>query len=520
MHLSKVPFSQTNAFTNFFLDYIYQNAKLEPFYGRYPNPDNFKPQIIEKQKSFPRKNREIVSVVLENQYQNIPLKDIVLDNIRSIREDNTFTVVTGHQLNICTGPLYFIYKIITVINTCRVLKDRYPDFNFVPVYWMASEDHDYNEIKHFRLLGRKYTWVTNQQGAVGRFSTGGLPHLMETLPGDVSLFTRAYQQGKSLSEAVRLYVNDLFGDQGLVVIDADDRQLKSLIRPVIGEDIMEHTPKKLVDNASSQLESLGYKIQVYCRAVNFFYLDDHLRNRIEPNGARFDVLDTTISFDESALVKAIEDTPEKFSPNVILRPLYQEMVLPNLAYTGGPAEVVYWLQLKDVFEHYHIPFPILLPRNFAMIIENHVQKKIGKTGLSIVDFFGAKNELFNQWIRAHSGKDLTVKKEAEIVRSQFEQLRIRSEEIDKTLGQHVAAAGKCTLDRIGKIEKKMIRAEKRVHREKLGQIEAVKDILFPNGGLQERTDNFLNFYPAHPEFLQMLLKNLDPFDFQFNVLTY
>jgi uncharacterized protein YllA (UPF0747 family) len=205
---------------------------------------------------------------------------------------------------------------------------------------------------------------------------------------------------------------------------------------------------------------------------------------------------------------------------VILRPLYQEMILPNLAYTGGPAEVVYWLQLKDVFEHYHIPFPILLPRNFAMIIENHVQKKIGKTGLSIVDFFGAKNELFNQWIRAHSGKDLTVKKEAEIVRSQFEQLRIRSEEIDKTLGQHVAAAGKCTLDRIGKIEKKMIRAEKRVHREKLGQIEAVKDILFPNGGLQERTDNFLNFYPAHPEFLQMLLKNLDPFDFQFNVLTY
>jgi bacillithiol synthase len=520
MQLSKIPLSQAQAFTNFFLDYIHRNEKLKSFYRRYPDTDNFKDQIHEKQKSFAADKRELLSKIIQGQYKNTPVKPAAHANIRRLSDNRTFTVVTGHQLNVCTGPLYFIYKIVTVINTCKRLKELYPEFDFVPMYWMASEDHDYDEIKSFRLRGKKYTWVTNQHGAVGRFSTQGLPALIDTLPGEVSIFKNAYQNGNTLSDAVRIYVNELFGDYGLISIDADDAQLKSYFKPVIKDDLFHHTAKKLVDKTSQLMDEWGYKAQVHSREINLFYLDNQLRGRIEQRDDCFYVVETKLEFDHQTILDAIENSPEKFSPNVILRPLFQEMILPNLAYTGGPAEIVYWLQLKSVFEHYGVPFPILLPRNFALIVEHHVGKKLEKTGLAIADFFQDKNMLFKQWVLDHAKNDLSVKREYEAVDSAFGDLIVRSEHIDKTLGVHVAAERKRALNRIQIIEQKMIRAEKRIHREKLGQIEAVIDQLFPNGVLQERSDNFLNFYQSDPLFIQNLLDLLDPFDFRFNVFTH
>lgn len=520
MHLSKVPFSQTNAFSDFFLDYIQKDERLRKLYNRYPDLDSFADQIAEKQQSFSPERRNTLADVLTMQYRDTPPKEAVVANIERLRNPKAFTLVTGHQLNICTGPLYFVYKIITVINACRLLKKRYPDYDFVPVYWMASEDHDYDEIKYFRLHGKKYTWTTRQQGPVGRFATEGLAELTASLPGDASVFTTAYRKGKTLGEAVRLYVNTLFGDEGLVVIDADVPQLKSQLAPVMEEDMMHQTTRTLVDETNKVLESNGYKAQVYCREVNFFYMDDHLRVRIERHGNTFDVLDTGISFDSSSLAAAIAKAPEKFSPNVILRPLYQEIILPNLAYTGGPAEMVYWLQLKRVFDHFKVPFPILLPRNFAMIVEEHVKEKLEKTGLTIGEIFAEKNELFKSWVVGNSKRDLSTEVEMREIQAIFQGLEKKAEDIDSTLGPHVAAIGKRVQNYLETIGKKMVRAEKRTHDDKLRQIGSVKDTLFPNGSLQERTDNLLNFYPSDPQFLRKLLDALDPFDFQFNVLTY
>lgn len=519
MHLTKIPLSKTHAFSNFFLDYIQQNDSLKPFYNRFPVLENFKGQLLEKQQSFPDSCRDVLVSVLKSQYKDIQITEAVSNNVKSLGSNKTFTVTTGHQLNIFTGPLYFIYKIVTVINTCTALKKTYPDFNFVPVYWMASEDHDYDEIKSFRLYEKKYVWETTQQGAVGRFSTQGLETLLDKLPGDVTLFRNAYLKNRTLSDAVRHYVNELFGHTGLVVIDADSRELKSLFKEVIQADILEHTTKKLVDNTNIQLESLGYGTQVYCRDINFFYLEDHLRSRIEERDTSFNIIDSDISFDRDKLLKAIDTTPEKFSPNVILRPLYQETILPNLAYVGGPAEVVYWLQLKEVFHHFKTPLPILLPRNFALVIEQHIMRKYEKTGLTLTDLFEEKNFLFNHWTLTNSAHDLSVNTERLAVENLFDQLKQRAGNIDPTLAPFVGAEGKRTLNSIEKIERKMLRAEKRIQREKLNQIESVKDILFPNGHLQERTDNFLNFYQQDTQFINMLIATFDPFDFQFNVIV-
>jgi bacillithiol biosynthesis cysteine-adding enzyme BshC len=518
MQLKKIPLADTRSFSPFFLDYIKQKETLKKFYNRFPTVDQVADQIKEKSESFTALKRNVLTGALQQQYKNLKTNDRVSQNISALGSGNTFTITTGHQLNIFTGPLYFIYKIVTVINICKELKAAYPDYNFVPVYWMASEDHDYDEIKYFKLYGKKYTWETDQKGGVGRFSTDGLSKIANELPGDTTIFKEAYSKNKTLSNAVRHYVNALFGSEGLVIIDADDRSLKTLFKDVIKNDLTQHTAKTVVDKTDQDLNTLGYKTQVYCRDINFFYLTDGLRSRIEKQDDRYVVIDTDLSFSADELQHLIETEPEKFSPNVILRPLYQETILPNLAYIGGPAEVIYWLQLKDLFSFFKTPFPLLMPRNFALVMDHTVVRKFEKTNLELKDLFEEKDILFNHWVRENSKNNLSVSKERDAITDNFKLLKDRSAAIDVTLSAFVDAEQKRAINSIDKIERKLLRAEKRLHTDRLRQIEDLKNILFPNGSLQERTDNFLNFYQQDSAFIQKLLDSFDPFDFQFNTL--
>ena len=520
MQLDKVSLADAHAFSPFFLDYISSKDTLQPFYHRFPRIENFGAQIREKQETFSANTRSTLVETLKNQYTGFKISPLLEQQITSLGDSRTFTVTTGHQLNIFTGPLYFVFKIVTVINTCRRLKEQYPEYNFVPVYWMASEDHDYDEIKYFRLGGKKYIWETDQSGAVGRFSTKGLEKLAAEIPGDTSIFREAYSKRKTLSAATRHYVNELFGAKGLVVIDADERRFKKILEPVIREDVLRQSNKPLVDRSNEGLHALGYKTQIYCRDINFFYLHEGVRGRLEVDGDQFTVVDTQLSFSRAEIEHFIEHEPERFSPNVILRPLYQEMILPNIAYVGGPAEVIYWLQLKEVFNQFKVPFPVLMPRNFGMIINHEVARKWRKTGFSLEDLFDEQNDLFNRWTLAHSSHELSVAEQQHTVQELFLSLQKRAGGIDPTLSTFVDASAKRARISLEKIEQKMLRAEKRRESDKLRQISEVKDELFPGGGLQERTDNFLNFFPRDVSFIEHLEEHFDPFDFQFNILTY
>lgn len=520
MQHNRIPLADTKAFSPFFLDYIQQKETLKPFYHRFPTVENFRDQLTEKSKSFPAAHRQVLVSTLKNQYEGLDVHEAAASNISALANEETFAVTTGHQLNIFTGPLYFVYKIVTVINACKKLKETYPDCNFVPIYWMASEDHDYDEIRYFRLYGKKYVWETSQTGAVGRFGLTGFDKLLADVPGDTSIFREAYTKSKTLAGAVRHYVNELFGEEGLVVLDADDHNLKALFRPVMEYDIFQNGTIKHVEETNKALAGLGYKTQVFCRDINFFYLDKNIRGRIEKRNDGYVVTDNDISFSEEELRTMIKKSPEKLSPNVILRPLYQEMILPNLAYVGGPAENIYWLQLKKVFDHHEVPFPMLMPRNFALVVDHTVQRKLEKTGLDLSLFFDEKNYLHNHWTLKNSGKDLTVGAERATISEIYHRLKERAESIDKTLGPFTGAEGTRVMNGLEKIERKLLRAEKRVHAEKLNQIDTVKDALFPNGNLQERTDNFLNFYQQDRQFISKLIRYFDPFDYQFNILIY
>ena len=338
MQKTKIDLQDTSSFSQFFLDYLNEKPELEPFYGLAPKIENFETQISNK--DFDQSKRDTLCQVLNLQYQAVKAKPAVQKNIDLLSKPNTFTITTGHQLNIFTGPLYFLYKIITVINSARELGEKHPDFNFVPVYWMATEDHDFDEISFFNLFGKKYRWECEEKGGVGRYSTDGVKELLKELPESVELFEKAYGDHQNLADAVRCYVNDLFGEYGVVVVDGDSHELKTEFASVIEDDLIRNSAHEKVGEANAALEALGYKTQIFPREINFFYLDDGVRERITKEGSKFKVLNTDLSFSETEIKNLIQKSPEKFSPNVVMRPLYQETILPNLAYIGGPAEII------------------------------------------------------------------------------------------------------------------------------------------------------------------------------------
>ncbi len=516
MELEKLSFEETKKFSSLFLDYLKQKETLAPFYNEFADLNGLK-KIIDG-RSFPTERREVLVNSLTNQYNELAVSDQVKTNIDLLKDEKTFTVTTGHQLNIFTGPLYYIYKLVTVVNATKELKKVYPDYNFVPVYWMATEDHDFEEINHFNLFGKRYTWNTEQKGAVGRFETESIAQLFEELPEELPLFKEAYESASNLADAVRRYVNTLFGDQGLVVIDADDQALKSIFAPVISDELANHNAKSLAERDTKQLEELSYKSQVFPREINFFYLKGNIRERIVREGEQYQVLNTDLVFTAAEIQQMVKDEPEVFSPNVILRPLYQETILPNIAYVGGPSELVYWLQLKGIFDHFKTPFPALMPRNFALVINNASKKKLDKIGLPIEKFFFDSHSLKSHYLEGAAENEFDLDKEKSQITDFFETLKKKAAAIDGSLEGFIGAESSKAIKSLDNIEKRLKKSEERKHETALNQINGVKEKLFPENGLQERHDNFLNFYLNNPEFIDQLIGSFEPFDYRFNIL--
>lgn len=514
--LTKIEFEKTNSFSKFFLDYITGDSKLTPFHNGLPTAENLVAQIDNR--NFADDTRKVLSSVLKVQYEHLEVSPSTSQNITDLALKNTYTITTGHQLNIFTGPLYVIYKIVSVIRACEELKKLRPDCNFIPVYWMASEDHDYEEINHFRFNGKKFSWETDQTGAVGRFNTKSIRPIFDEIIGIPDFFTDAYLKEKDLASAVRYYMNYLFGEQGLVIIDADHKELKQLFIPVIESDLFDHTPETEASRVTKEIEAAGYKTQVFPREINFFYLDENIRSRIVKKADGYEVLDTDISFSEGEIRQAIKDHPERFSPNVVLRPLYQEFLLPNLAYVGGPSELVYWLQLKGIFDHFEITFPLLMPRNFAGVMTNGQVKKLQKAGLSFEDIFKEENTLVKEKVIANTTFKMDLDDQKAHLRGMYSEVKNQATQVDSTLERLVLAELKKAEKSLEKIEHKILKAERNNQEVLVNRIYALKEALFPGGSPQERKDNFLNFYITNPKFIASCMEAFDPFDYRFHMI--
>ena len=513
MHVRSYPITEIPSFSKLLIQYLAGDSSLKSLYGQEPKLASFAAQIDDK-KSFPQSKRDVLVKVLRDQYQTIG----EIPNIAKLADGNTFTVTTGHQLNLFTGPLYVIYKLVSTINLARKLQETYPNYHFVPVYWMATEDHDWDEINHFHWYGKKYQWDTNQKGAVGRFSLEGFSAFLSQLPDSVELFEKAYTEGKTLTQAVQMYVHSLFGADGLLCLDADDARLKQEFRPIMEADLFGQSHQAFVEEKNTILESLGHKAQIHAREINLFYMTDGARDRIEKRGDVYHVLNQTQTWYEAALREEVTTHPERFSPNVVLRPVYQECILPNLAYLGGPAEVVYWLQLKGIFDTHKVPFPILLPRNFGLVITAAQQTRVEKLGIEIQDLFADEFSMRQKFVAQHSPHTLDLAAQRDQLTPIFEEMIQKASAVDVTLEASAKAEQHRWEKGLNKLEKKIKKAEERNQAIGVQQLLSLKAALFPMGHWQERHENFLSFYLSHPSFLEDLKATFDPLLFHMYVM--
>ena len=506
MEVDCIPFDKTGYFSKLICDYLEEKQELKPFYNRFPSLLNFKDQIQEKSLNFSKDHRDVLVKQLHRQYDGFKASDTTLDNITSLSHSNTFTVVTGHQLNLFSGPLYFLYKIISTINLCEELSEAYPQNHFVPVYWMATEDHDFEEINFFNFQGKKIQWNTPSGGAVGRLNTEGLKEVFEVFSGKLGnsknadelkqIFKNAYLEHSNLSDATRCLANKLFGEFGLVIIDGDDIELKKEMIPFMKKDIFEKLPFERVSASIQKLSGVAedYKIQVNPREINYFYLRDDFRERIVQNGEAFSINNTDIQFTKQELEKEMIAHPERFSPNVIARPLYQEVILPNLCYIGGGGELAYWLELKDYFDSVGITFPMLLLRNSALVISKKQAKKVERLDLDISDLFLKQNSLINKKIRKISNINIDFSSQQKALENQFDQLYKMAEKTDKSFLGAVKAQEVKQKKGLAKLEQRLLRAQKRKLKDHVIRLTDLQNELFPNYSLQERQINFSEFF--------------------------
>lgn len=526
---STVPFQQTGYFSKTICDYLDKKATLRPFYNNFPDIPGFKKQIEEKRMSVQTHSRTTLVKSLKNQYKNLHASDKVKKNINLLQEENTFTVTTGHQLNLFTGPLYFLYKIVSAINLAKELKTKFPSDNFVPIYWMASEDHDFDEINYFNLNGKKISWNRESSGGVGRLTTEGLSEVLKVFSKEIGLttnagflkdlFNKGYVEHTTLTEATRYIANKLFEDYGLVIIDGDDIELKKLFAPFVEDELLNQTSYQKVSETINKLET-NYKIQVNPREINLFYLNEGLRDRMIYEDNVFKVNETDIEFSKDELAYELKLHPERFSPNALLRPLYQEVILPNLCYIGGGGEMIYWLQLKSNFEAQQVTFPMLLLRNSALVKTTKQTDKLEKLNISDKDLFLNRNSFINKKVRKISNIDVDFSEQIKYLEQQFEALYKLAEQTDKSFLGAVKAQEVKQIKGLKDLEKRLLKAQKKKLADQISRCTELQEQLFPGQSLQERNTNFSELYLEYgDDLIPELLKSLEPLKGAFLILN-
>ncbi|QEE51381.1 bacillithiol biosynthesis cysteine-adding enzyme BshC [Flavobacterium alkalisoli] len=523
-----ISFQSSGYFTPLITDYLNQKENLKPLYNRFPTLENFKQQALEKQHNYNSDFRNVLVNALQQQYVGFNISNSTKQNIELLNKDNTFTITTGHQLNLFTGPLYFLYKIVSTINLSRQLTETYPEYNFVPVYWMATEDHDFDEINYFNFKEKKISWNRESSGPVGRLSTLGLEAVLEVFekelgPGNNAawlkeLFRETYIKHSNLTDATRYLANRLFGDTGLVIVDGDSSSLKKLFTPHVKEELLHQTSHTKVAETAHLLKD--YNIQVNPREINLFYIEDNIRERIILQDGTYYVNNTEIKFSEAEILALLESNPEKFSPNVIMRPLYEEVILPNLCYIGGGGELAYWLELKTYFESAGVTFPILLLRNSVLLTTQKQADKLDKLNLTWGDIFMKQQELVTKKTQEFSELGLDFSEQKKFLKQQFAKLYDMAAKTDATFTGAVKAQELKQLKGLENLEKKLLRAEKKNHADKLERITELQNELFPGRSLQERKANFSQFYLEFDgKLTEKLFADLKPLEQEFNIVV-
>lgn len=498
--INKIAFSDIENIPQLVKDFL--NHDIKGFETQTFSLENFARQIHLKQNSFTSESREILSKEIQFQLSDFQLSAKQKENLENLKLKNTFTITTGHQLNLFSGPVFFVYKILQTIKTCTFLQQNFPDFNFVPVYWMASEDHDFAEINHFKTENNYYEINEKSGNAVGRIKIHDMHFISEfekefkdSVFGTelILMLKEAYKAGNTLTKSIQTLVNRLFSEFGLLILDGDSKDLKNQVKEIFKDELENFSLNRKSKEKVDFLTDKYGKVQVNPREINLFYLSE-TRDRIDFFDDKYIVVDKDIQFTKEEILNELENFPEKFSPNALMRPVYQETVLPNLAYIGGNAEIMYWLELKGYFAELHLPFPILIPRNSMLFLKKKTLGKIAKLDLKVSDFFRNFPEITNEKILVNNEILNLLNAKEKILEDQFSELKKSAEETDKTFGNLVKAEEIRQLKSFERMKKRLLRAEKIKQNELLERLEKLFLDVHPSKTWQERIYNFSVFF--------------------------
>ena len=523
-----IPFSSTQLFSKLINDYVEGKGTAIDFVQYAPNVEGYQ-AAIEGRKLHPI-DRGLLVEVLTAQYANMDPKAAVQQHIELLKSDETFVVTTAHQPNLFSGPLYFFYKIIHAIQLAASLKKQFPQYNFVPVYYMGSEDADLDEVGAFNLDATRYQWSTKQTGAIGRMVVDdALLKLIQQLEGywsvlpqgktALAILKEAYQKGKSINEATLSFVHAFFGPKGLLVLQPDDAKLKAAFIPVMEKELLTQFSHDAIQPAIAAL-SKAYHVQTEGRTLNLFYLKDQTRARIEKQGDQYIVVDTDIRFSQSEILTELHQYPERFSPNVILRGVYQETILPGVVFVGGGGELAYWMELKNVFQQVGVHYPLLQLRNSFLLINQKQATQWSSMQFGDQDFFKPMLDLEVAYVKKHASEALHLSDQMESLTNLYTVIKNEVVKVDPTLGAHAENLAHQAKAKIAELEKKMVRAERRKQVVAIQRIHRIKKELFPQDNLQERVENFSKWVGQYDQsWIETIMEHSTGLESKFRIIT-
>ncbi len=523
-----IPFDKVSALSTRDIAYQLHPDQFSDFYAYSPDLMGLKKAIESRSKT--NVDRDLLVKTLQDQAKSIVLSEAQIGNIENLANANTYTVITAHQPSLMTGPAYFVIKALSTINLAQNLTKEAQNTKIVPVFIIGSEDHDFEEVNHFNIFNKTITWESNQKGPVGRMNLEGLDEVISQF-NDVlgesinatyikELIAYAKLDSYTYNEFVYKFVNKLFANYGLIVANMDDVNLKRHFSQYMVKEVVERKSESLIKTTQDQLEKLGFSSQAYPREINLFYMTPGARERIVHEGDQFEVLNSEISWNESEIVNEITTHPERFSPNVVMRPLYQEVIWPNIAYIGGGGELAYWLERKSQFEYFGVHFPVLIRRNSLVMVNKSQVNHIEKLGFELKDLFEEEHILISRYLDSKTSFDLDLSAEIQAFETLFAGITDKASQADKSLEGFAEAEKTRMIKQLEQIESRIKRSVKKQEEVSVNQIQNLKSKLFPNNGLQERHDNFFQFFLSKgPEIFDELIPILDPLEKEF-VVTF
>ncbi|HPN37457.1 MAG TPA: bacillithiol biosynthesis cysteine-adding enzyme BshC [Melioribacteraceae bacterium] len=500
---------------NLFLDYIYDFSKVKNFYIKdfrktYNYIKHFE-EVCYKQRPFAKELSEII----KKQYGDISVSKTTENNIKSIAGNNTIAIVTGQQLGIFGGPLYTFYKIITAIKLSIELKNKFYGYNFIPVFWLEGDDHDFEEVNNLSIINKENNLINIKydDNFLGNFRSNIGNHKLKSefnltlhelennlrktdftaqLYDNIITF---YREGRTFKEAFRDLLFNLFDDFGLVLFDPQSNQIKNLLKPIFFKELDEYRNHlQIAIDTSASLE-VNYHAQVKIKPINMFLSENDGRFLLEPDEDNFKLKNKRKKYTKEELIDLLKTHPERFSPNVLLRPICQDFLLPTGFYVAGPGEISYFAQVIPFYKEFNIVQPYIYPRASITLIEKNIKELFEKYNLSFEDIMEEENRLIKKVLNTASPlniDELFIKSENNI-KTEIKTLEKDLLKIDKNLEEAVTKSTEKIIQTLQTLKSRTEKVFQSKNDVTLRQLNKMKNLVYPNNNFQERELNYIYF---------------------------